>query len=219
MRHLRRKMRRTLGLHQPKCEVAHFVHLDEPLFGQDRFDDRLAAFADRQGDLIVLDLFEQAKLVEHRHDLFTGGETIQSVKLRSGGRVHRAVVVHDQQLLESVPFADLIVVRVVSRRDLYSTRTKFGLDIFVSDDRYLAVRQRQSYLLSNKVLVTLVTRIYGNRGIAKHRLGPRGRNGQCLVRSDDRIFEVRELAVLPRLFLDLEVREYGLVLGAPINYA
>ena len=123
--------------------IAHLVHLHEPLLGQDRLDDRLAPLADRQRDLVILDLFEQAELFESLDDLFPRFETVQAFEIRHRPPHSSCVVVHHEQLFEVVPLADLIIVRIVSRRDLDGTGAKFRVDIFVGDDRNLAVRQRQ----------------------------------------------------------------------------
>ena len=95
MRDLGRELRNFV-VREFQTNIAKLVHLHEPLFAQDRLDDSLAAFANRQRDLVIVNLLEQTKLVEHRHDLFTRGKTVEAFELGSGGGVHRAVHVHDE---------------------------------------------------------------------------------------------------------------------------
>ena len=116
-----------------------------------RLDDRLAPLADRQRDLVIIDLFEQTELFKFLDDLFTRGEPVKAFKLRPGGGVHRAVHIHHEELFEVVPLADEVIVRIMCRRDLDRTRSKFGIDVFVGNDRYFAVRQRQCNRLADQM--------------------------------------------------------------------
>ena len=65
-------------------------------------------------------------------------------------------------------FADQVIVRIMCRRDLHGSRPELSVNVFVGDDRYLAVRQRQRDGLADKIFVTLVAAINCNRRIAKH---------------------------------------------------
>ena len=113
-----------------------------------------------------------------------------------------------------VPPADLEVVGVVRRGHLDRTGAERRVDVVVGDDRDPPAGQRQLDLGADQVLVALVVRVHGDRGVAEHRLGPGGRD-------DDRgvtlaVPDRDQLAVVVGV-LDLDVRQRGQAARAPVD--
>lgn len=126
------------------------------------------------------------------------------------------VLVHDGKARQTVPLADLEVVRVVRGRDLDGARAELGVDVLVGDDRDAAAGERQLDLLADQVLVAVVLRVNGNSRVAQHRLGT-GR------RDDDGVLALAvpdgdELAVVV-LVLDLDVRDGRETARTPVDDA
>ena len=99
-----------------------------------------------------------------------------------------------------VPLADLEIVEVVRRGDLDRARALLGIGIFVGDDRDQPADQGQANPLADQMLEALVVRMDGDRGVAQHRLGPRGGDGHPLagllaLGVHDRIVEIIEMPV------------------------
>ncbi len=96
--------------------------------------------------------------------------------------------------------ADLEVVEVMRGRDLDRPGALFGIGIIVGDDRHQAADQRQPNPPADQMAVALIVGMDGHRGVAEHRLGPRGGDhhplaGFLAVRVHHRIFEIIEMAV------------------------
>ena len=66
--------------------------------------------------------------------------------VRPGVLVERAVGIEDVDHRQLLPQADLVVVRIVGRRDLDAAAAQLGLGPLVGDQRNLAVQQRQHHL-------------------------------------------------------------------------
>ena len=115
------------------------LHLDEPLIGQQRLDGRLRAVAVGQVDLAILDLHQQAELVQIGHHVFAGDED-RLAAIRPGLSLERAVEVEDVDHRQLLPQADFVVVRVVGRGDLDAAGAQLGLRPNVGHQRDLAVR-------------------------------------------------------------------------------
>ena len=87
-----------------------------------------------------------------------------------------------------MPPADLEVVEVVRRRDLDRAGALLRIGIFVGDDRDAPADQRQDRVLADQMPVALVVRMHRDRGVAQHRLRPRGRD-----RDEVRIVRIERL--------------------------
>ena len=99
-----------------------------------------------------------------------------------------------------VPLADLEIVEVVGRSDLDRARPLLRIGVLIGDDRDQPADQGQTNPLADQMLEARVVRMDGDRGVAEHRLRPRGGDGHALaglfaVGVDDRIVEVVEMAV------------------------
>ena len=99
-----------------------------------------------------------------------------------------------------VPLADLEIVEVVGRRDLDRACALFRVGIFVGDDRNQPADQRQANMAAEQMLVARIVRVRGDRGVAEHRLRPRGGDGHPLaglfaVVVHHRVLEIVEVPV------------------------
>ena len=114
--------------------VAQTVHAQPPLLADERLDDGVAAVA--VADVVRIGLFldEQALRLEVGHDELAGLDARQPV-IAKAGNVHAAVGVHAVDDLQRVALADLVVHRVVPRRDLQRAGAEVHLHRFVADDR------------------------------------------------------------------------------------
>ena len=126
------------------------------------------------------------------------------------------IVIHNIDLRKVMALAHLEVVRVMSRRDLNRSGTKFLVYIIIRYDRNLPVHQRKDCFLSYQVFVAFVIRMYCDRSIAQHRLGTGGGNFQIGIAAYDRILDVPEVSVL-LFMLYLRIRERGLAHRAPVD--
>ena len=116
---------------------------------------------------------------------------------------HAALRVEDidrPRALGLVPLADFEIVEVVRGRDLDRACALFRIGIFVGDDRDQPADQRQANMPAEQMLVARVVGVDRDRGVAEHRLGPRGGDGHAFagllaLRVHDRIVEVIEMPV------------------------
>ena len=158
------------------------VHLHEPLVAQERLDGGLRAVAVHQRDRAVLDLLEVA---ERLHVL---DDPLASRKHRQPG-VLPAVLVERAVRVQDVDDADLlvaliarIVVGIMSRRDLHATRPQcFVREQSIGNDRDDSPGQRNANMLADEMRVPLVGRMHADGGVAEHRFGAGGGEGNALA--------------------------------------
>ena len=117
-----------------------------------------------------------------------------------------------------MPPPDLEVVEVVRRRDLHRAGALLGIGIVVRHDRDAPADQRQDRVPADQMAVALVVGMHRDRGVAQHRLGPRRRDRDVLVRAFDRVLDVPERA-LDLDLLHFEVGDRGLEFRVPIDEA
>ncbi len=188
-----------------------------PLHGHIGLDRHPRAVAVRHGVRVRLDLLDEALGLERGHDALARLETVQPAERLGHRLVQARIGGHDVDRLEAVAFADLEIVEVMRRRDLHRARAGGGIGIVVGDDPDAPAHERQDRVLADEILVALVGGVHRDAGVAEHRLGPRGRDGDELARPPlDRILEVPEMA-LHLALLDLEVGDRGLELRVPVH--
>ena len=202
------------GLRRRDGLVAHLGHLQPPLLADQRLDDRVASVA--VADLVRVGLLfdQQALRLQLLDDALACSERRHSV-VGEAGHVHAAVFVHGVDDLEAVPLPDLVVHRVVPGRDLQRAGAEVLLHRVVGDYRQPAADERQGRRLAGQVLVALVVRVHGDSRVRKHRLRPDGRDGHEPAFLHRVVDEVERVLVL--LPLDLEVRDGGAVVRAPVH--
>ena len=114
--------------------------------------------------------------------------------------------------------AHLEVVRVVARRNLNTAGAELHIDVLVTENRNLAVHDREDAGLADEVLVALVVRVDGNAGIAHKGLRTGGRNHQLARAVRQRIADVPQLARLG-FVLNLSVGQRSRAVRAPVDDA
>ena len=168
-------------LHRLDGLLGQRLRLDEPLRGDQRLDDGLAALALAEAERVVLDLHQQAELFEVGHHALARLEAVQA-GVGAGGRGHDAVFVDHLDLGQVVAAAGFEIVGIVRGRDLHHAGAELGIGQLVEDDGDLAIHQRQLHGLAVQVEVALVLGIDGDGGIAQHGFRPRGGDGHEAVR-------------------------------------
>ncbi|OGW70807.1 MAG: hypothetical protein A3A88_09435 [Nitrospirae bacterium RIFCSPLOWO2_01_FULL_62_17] len=162
---------------------------DEPLRGQIRLDDGLAAVALPKRHLVIFRFDQQVARLQDLLDFQPGLADGQVLNLACDGFVDRGglealgvelrKVVEDRQARQLVAFARFEVVEVVRRGDLDRAGAEFKIHQYrIADDRNLATGERQPDLFAYEMAVTGILRMHGHGRVAQHRLGPRRGDGQ-----------------------------------------
>jgi hypothetical protein len=158
-------------------------HLHEPLVGETRLDDGIAAIAVPYAVLVHLLVGEKTARGERLHDRIAGREAIHADEL--GRRAHgaRGRVVAQMtlgrnyhRLREAMTFPDFEVVRIVRRRDLQRTRAERRIDVRIGDDRNQQIVQRMLHQCADERRVAFVVRMDRDRDVTRERFGARRRN-------------------------------------------
>ena len=187
---------------------------------------------------VRFDPFEKPELFEPRDDQLARREAFVAVQFlgkhqRALGQIAQiifvagerqtALLIEHADLRQSVALADLEIVEVMRRRDLHRAGAFFRIGIFVGDDRNFSPDQRQDHVLADQVGVALIVRMHGHRGVAQHRLRPRGGDddeGRGIVRIEALAFQ--RIAQIPQAALDLdllhfEIGDRGQQLRIPVH--
>ena len=200
-----------------RCGLYQVVHFDEPLFLYHRLDNGLAAVVCADVVRIVLYANKQAHLVEFFDNLRSCRISVHAREL-TAVFVYRGVVVHDVDFGQVVAFADLEVVRVVRRGNLYNARSEVFFNIFVCNNGYFSVNKRNFDRFADKVFVSLVVGVNRNGGISEHRFGTCRRKFKITaVFAYNRVFDVPKMTVLLLVF-DFRVGYGRVANGAPVDY-
>ncbi len=109
------------------------------------------------------------------------------------------------------------VIRIVSGRDFDDAGAKFDIDIVIGDNCQFAIEYRQYCCLPDVFLIAFVVGIDGQRGIAEHRFGARGRGDHIDVLAFELVLDVVKLGD-PALMFDLVIRQRSLAPRAPVDY-
>ena len=172
------------------CGLRQRVDLHVPLIGQVGLDNRVRAIAARDLDRIVLDLLEQFERFKLGDDLIARDEAIKATIGLRHFVVELGIVRQDVVHREIMALAEIVVVEVVCGCDFHATRTEFGVDVVVGDNRYTAPDNRKLDFLPYKVLVAFVIGVHSDRAVAEHCLRTRGRDDQVPVARGERIAEM-----------------------------
>ncbi len=178
----------------------------------------MRAIAAWHHQFVWVDLLQQVQGLEVFDDLLAGIETIQAAVFDGHFVIEARVFGQDVDHRQVVALADGVVVEVVGGRDLDAAAAEVWIDVVVGDDRDHTACQRQGDLFADQVLVTLVVRVYGHRGVAEHGLRTGGGDDDVAAAVGEWVFEVPHVAVF---FLrdDLEVGDGGVQYGVPVDQA
>ena len=188
-------------------------HAHEPLLGEQRLHERVAAIAVRDLVRVVLHAEQEPARLQIRDDLLA---RLADVETRIGTRVvvEPAVGVQDVDRRQTEAAAALEVVRVVRRRHLHGAGAEVSIHEGVGDDRDLAVEQGQARPLADQAAPARVVGVHGDRRVAEQRLGPRRLDLDRPGAVRQRVADPVELAG-HRSMRRLEVREHGGAARAP----
>ncbi len=161
-----------------RCErpLGERLHADEPLHRQARLAHRPAAVASADHHVVRALVLEVARRPQALDDLPPGLVPIEPGEL-AAGLVHAGLLVEDGDGGQAVALRQVVVVLVVRRRDLHRAGAEGAVHVLVADDRQAPAEERQDRVPADEVAVSLVLRVHGDRGVAEHRLGPRGGDG------------------------------------------
>jgi hypothetical protein len=81
-----------------------------------------------------------------------------------------------------MPLAQLVVVEVVSGRDLHCTGPEVPFNRRVRHDRQASAKEGQDRLAADQLTVAFVVRVHGHRRVAQDGFRPRGGDADPAVR-------------------------------------
>ena len=192
----------------------------KPLLGQPRLQRGVATVAVHDGVVEVLDVIEQAVLVEPLDDGLAALVAVHAGELTVALDDHR-VLIKDIDLRQVVGLTHGVVVRVMGRGDLDKAGAKVGVDMPILKDGDLAVDDGELDGLTHKGGLLGVLRGDGNARVTEHGLGTRGGDDDVVLTVDrlgQRVAQVPQVALLV-LVLGLVVRDSGSAIGAPVDDA
>ena len=200
--------------------LLQLVDGNEPLLGEPGLQRVVAAVAMHDGVVVILNVVQQAVLLEPRQNglaaLFAGHAGELAVALD-----HHRVLVEDVDLRQVVGLAHSVVVGVMRRGDLDKAGTKAGVHVPIGEDGDLAVDDGQHDGLANKGLFLGVLGADGNTRVAQHGLGTSGGDNDVILAVDglgQRVAKVPQVAVL-LLVLGLVIGDGGGTAGTPVDDA
>ena len=194
------------------------LHLHEPLCGDDGLHVVVAAVAGAHVVLVILDLLQQAQLVQVGDDGLPGFVPVHALVF-AAQLVDLAVVVQHPDGLQVVAQAHLKVVGVVGGGHLHAAGAEVHFHVLVGHDGDFTVHEGQDAGLAHDVLVPLVVGVHGHAGVAQHGFGTGGGHDDVTAGlPGDGVLDVPQLAGLVHIF-HLCVGQGGDAVGAPVDDA
>ena len=167
--------------------------------------------------LVVLNLDQIAAFLKVLYNRLAALVAVHALVL-AAVCVDGRVLVEHENLLEVMALTHLEVVRVVARRNLNTAGAELHVNVLVTENRNLAVHDREDAGLADQMLVALVVRVDGNAGIAHEGLRTGGRNNEVARAVRQRIADVPQLARLG-FVLNLSVGQRSRAVRAPVDDA
>ncbi len=196
----------------------------EPLLAQIRLDGHVAALAVADVMHVVLDLQQQAQLVQFFHHGFARFHAVHAGKVRAGLRGHAPVRADHDGQRQVVARGHCVVGRIVGGGHLDTARAELRVHQFIGDDGNGLVPQRQQAAPSDNLLIARIVRVHRHGLIAQHCFRAGGGHHQELTGLglalvvEQRILQVPQLALFLH-HLDLLVGEGGAGGGVPVHHA
>ena len=156
-----------------QCARGKRRHANEPLDAEPRLDDRPAAIAVPDDHLVRTRVLEVAALAEPVEDRLAGLVSVTADELATGGVDPRLLVQHGDGR-KPVALRDLVVVRIVGRRDLDRARPEGPLDVLVGNDRQAPPEEREDRVPTDERAVPIILRVDRDCRVAEERLGASG---------------------------------------------
>ena len=167
--------------HRVHRKVAQGIHAHEPLIGEIGLDHGSRSIAAWNLYLVGFYAVEQPTSLKHFHHPSSRIEAVESLQFERNLIIQAGRPIKDVDLGKAVAFPDLVVIEVMGRRDLQASGAKFHAHMCIGNHRHLALDDWYTNPLANQMLEARVLWMHCNRGIPKHGLGPRGRNGDVGV--------------------------------------
>ena len=190
-------------------------HRAPPLERDSRLDAVLAAVAHADGVPVGLALLELSALAQPRDDALARLLLRQARQL-AGRLVHAPVGADHGELRQAVVLPDLVVLRVVPRRDLERPGGEVPLDTLVGDHRYAPLDPRHDHLSADEVPVAVVVGMNRDGDVGEDGRRPHGRDGDVTVTVREGVPDVRQRVVDIDVG-DLEIGERREVERAPVD--
>ena len=153
------------------------LHLHKPLFGNTGLYCGRAAVAFADVVVVILYLYQVAALFQVGDNRFSRFIPFHAGIL-SAVIGHVGVIGHHVDYRQIMAQANLKVIRVMRRGDLYHAGSEFHINIIVGDNRDFPADQRQSQCLAHQMPVSFILRIYRDGSISEHSFRAGGRKLQ-----------------------------------------
>ena len=183
------------GLDRPDRRLRHLLHTYEPLRLDHRLDRGATAVVGTDIMLRRNDLHQQTEIGQILYHGLPRLIAVHAIILRTR-TVDGRIIVQDIDLRQIVTLADLEIVRVMCRCDLYRTGSEGHIGMLITDDRDLTIRERKLHHLTDHILITRVLRIDGDSGITEQRLRTGGCDLDLAGTIRERIEDMPEVAFL-----------------------
>ena len=203
------------GLDRLNRRLRHLIHTYEPLRLDHRLDGGTAAIMGTDVMLRRNDLYEKSEIREILYHGLPRLIAVHAIILRTR-TVDGRIIVQDIDFGQIVTLADLEIVRIMGRCDLYSTGSEGHIGMLITDDRNLPIGQRKLHHLTDHVLITRVLRIDGNGGITEQRLRTGGCDLDLTGTIRERIEDMPEVTLL-LLVVYLCITEGSMAYRTPVD--
>ena len=115
-----------------------------------------------------------------------------------------------------MPFAHLVVIRVMGGRDFHASRSKTAIHVAIGDDLNTAINERKGDVFAHKVGVAFIFGVYHDCCVPKVRFRARGGYDDVFLGIFKKIAQVVQLALV-LLVLYLNVAQCSIV-GTPVDH-
>ena len=191
------------------------LHLNEPLLRAARLYNGMTALTGADIVDMSLCLYEKPLCFKIGYHSLSCLVSVHSGVFSAVFLVYRRVIVHDVDYRQIMAKTYFIVVRVMCGSYLYDARSEIHFDIFIRNDRYLTVGERELYHFPDYALIAFVIGMNSYRGIAEKCFGTRGRDLNIAASVGERIVDMPEVTLL-FLIHALDIRYRGLAARAPV---
>ena len=166
--------------------------------------------------MVVILHFDQGSLcLQIFHDLFSRLITVHACIF--------FILIHDLRIVchhmdhrKIVTQTNLKVIRIVGRRDLYHTSTKFHIHIIIRDQRNFTMYDGKHQLFTHHIFIPVIFWIYRHSSISQQCLRPGGRQIDISAAIGKRIAQMPEMTFLV-FVLYLCIRDGRQTVGTPVN--
>ncbi len=201
---------------RPEGRLGELFHFQEPLIGEAGFNNGPRPFGGPYFIGICFPVDQQALFLEFPDHRLPGFEPVHALKLQAVG-IERSIRVKDIDDFQVVLEAKGIIVFVVGRGNLQTTRPEINSHVVVRDNTYFPVTDRDANGFSMQVQIAVVLRVHADRRIAQQRFRTGCRDNHAFIGPDHRIGNVVEES-LAFLVVHLFIGQGGLCFRVPVHH-